>query len=230
MPGHRAATNTYVLVHARWHGAWCWEPVAARLRAAGDTVIAPDCAPFDEIRAAVESAPEPVVLVGHSSSGMIISALAELVPDRVRLLVYVSAFLLPDGQTPPDVARTDEQSILAAHVVTNGDTVTVASPEEVFFNDLPPERAAEAAARLVPEPRTPPAGPPVTLTDARFGRVPRAYVACDADRALGPEAQRRMYTALPCLRVYHLPTGHAPFLSSPEALAADLRDAVTLLP
>lgn len=221
--------TTYVLVHARWHGAWCWEPVAARLRAAGDTAIVPDRAPFDAIRTSVESAPEPVVLVGHSSSGMLISALAELVPDRVRLLVYVSAFLLPNGRTPPDVNRTDEQSVLAAHLVVDGDTVTVSSPEEVFFHDLPPAEAAAAAARLVPEPRTPPVGPPVTLTDARFGSVPRAYVACDADRALGPDAQRRMYTALPCLRVYHLPTGHAPFLSAPDDLTADLRDAVTLL-
>ena len=220
--------NTYVLVHARWHGGWCWEPVAARLRAAGDTVIVPDRAAFDEIRTAVEGAPGPVVLVGHSSAGMIISALAELVPARVRVLVYVSAFLLPDGMTPPDIGRTDEESILAAHVVVDGDTVTVAEPEKVFFNDLPPGEAAAAAARLVPEPRTPPVGPPVTLTDGGFGSVPRAYVACDDDRALGPAAQRRMYTALPCLRVYHLPTGHTPFLSAPDALAADLRDAASL--
>ena len=222
--------STYVLVHARWHGAWCWEAVAAHLRAAGDTVITPDRAGFEEIRAAVEGAPEPVVLVGHSSSGMIISALAELVPDRIRLLVYVSAFLLPDGTTPPDVGRTDEESILADHVVAAGETLTVADAEEVFFNDLPPAEAKAAAGRLVPEPRTPPSGPPGTLTEARFGRVPRAYVACDADRALGPAAQRRMYTALPCARVYHLPTGHAPFLSEPDALAADLRDAATLAP
>lgn len=219
--------STYVLVHARWLGAWCWDAVAARLRAAGDTVVTPDHAGFDEIRAAVEGAPEPVVLVGHSSSGMIISALAELVPDRIRLLVYVSAFLLPDGVTPPDIGRTDEESILADHLVVRDGTLSVTDPEEVFFNDLPPAEAKAAAGRLVTEPLAPPAGPPVTLTDAGFGRVPRAYVACDADRALGPAAQRRMYTALPCLHVYHLPAGHAPFLSVPDALAADLRDAAT---
>lgn len=222
--------NTYVLVHARWHGAWCWEPVAARLRAAGDTVITPDRASFEEIRTTVETASAPVILVGHSSSGMVISALAELVPDQIRLLVYVSAFLLPNGQTPPDIAHTDEESILADHLTVDGETITVSAPEQVFFHDVPSAEAKAAAARLIPEPRTPPTGPPVTLTEARFGSVPRAYVACGADRALGPAAQRRMYTALPCRRVYHLPTGHAPFLSAPDALAADLRDAATLLP
>jgi pimeloyl-ACP methyl ester carboxylesterase len=217
----------YVLVHARWHGAWCWAPVAERLRRTGHPVDTPDRAEFERIRELVEAQPEPVILVGHSSAGMIISALAELIPERIRLLCYVSAFLLPNGMLPPDIYREDRESILARHIVVDEErqTVTVARPEEVFFHDCDPAEAAHAAGRLVPEPVVPPAGPAVTLTEDNFGRIPKVYVACDADRALGPLAQRRMYTMTPVRHVYHVPSGHSPFLSMPDRLADDQLDA-----
>lgn len=215
------------MVHARWHGAWCWDKVADRLRRAGNTVTVPDRAEFDRLRELVEAQPEPVVLVGHSSSGVLISALAELVPARVRLLVYVSAFLLPNGMAPPDIAREDRDSILAEHLVVDRErgTVTVAEPEKVFFADCEAAEAEWAAGLLRPEPLTPPAVPAVPLTDGNFGRVPRVYVECLADRALGPAAQRTMYTLTPCRHVYSLPAGHAPFLSTPDRLTAHLIDA-----
>lgn len=216
--------GTYLLVHARWFGAWCWDEVAARLRRAGHTVHAPDRADVAELRARLDRAPEPVHLVGHSSSGMTISALAEAAPGAVARLTYVAAFLLPNGTTPPDIARDDADSVLAGHLVvdrTHG-TVTVADPEAVFFHDCAPADAARAAARLTPEPLAPPRIPPTTLTEARFGRVPRVYVECTADRALSPAAQRRMYTRVPCARVHRLPTGHAPFLAAPDRLATAL--------
>jgi pimeloyl-ACP methyl ester carboxylesterase len=215
----------YVLVHARWHGAWCWDRVAARLRDAGHTVLAPDRADLTQVRDLVAEQDEPVVLVGHSSAGMIISAVAELVPHRVRLLVYVAAFLLPPGMLPPDIAREDDGSVLGRYLVVDGDTVSVARPAEVFFHDCDPADAAWASERLVAEPVIPPGGPAVSPTGARFGRVPRAYVECLRDRALGPAAQRRMYTLSPCRSVHSLPTGHAPFLSAPDRLASILRSA-----
>jgi pimeloyl-ACP methyl ester carboxylesterase len=214
-------------VHARWHGAWCWDRVAEPLRRKGNTVLTPDRLGFDQVRELVETQPEPVVLVGHSSSGMIIGAIAELVPDRVRLLVYISAFLLSNGMTPPDIAEQDRDSLLRDHLVVDEDhqTIMVSHPERVFFADLDPDDAEWAASMLVPEPLAPPSGPAVDLTEGNFGRIPRVYIECLDDRALSPTAQQTMYTSTSCRHVYRLPTGHSPFLSAPAQLADDLLDA-----
>jgi hypothetical protein len=158
---------------------------------------------------------------------MTVSAVAELAPHRVRLLVYISAFLLPNRMIPPDIAREDTDSILREHLVVDDErqTVTVSEPEKVFFADCDPADAARAASMLLPEPIAPPAGPAVELTDAHFGQVPRVYIECRNDRALSPCAQRRMYTLTPCQEVYSLPSGHSPFLSMPDRLAICLQEA-----
>jgi pimeloyl-ACP methyl ester carboxylesterase len=181
----------------------------------------------DQVRELVEAQAEPVVLVGHSSSGMTVSAVAELAPHRVRLLGYISAFLLPNGILPPDIAGEDKDSILRDHLVVDDErqTITVFEPEKVFFADCGPADTAWAASLLIAEPSSPPAGPAVELTDDNFGRVPRVYVECLDDRALSPSVQRRMYTLTPCEKVYSLPSGHSPFLSMPDRLAACLLDA-----
>lgn len=217
--------STFVLVHARWHGAWCWDRVVPLLRRAGHTVVAPDRPSFDELCEIVRDAPQPVVLVGHSSSGMLISAAAERVPERVGLLVYVSAFLLPNGMVPPDVMG-DGASMLPEHLEVDAErqVVTVRAPERVFFHDCAPAEAVWAAGMLRPEPARVD-GPAVALTDERFGRVPRVYVECREDRALSLAAQRRMCAMTPCRHVYGLATGHAPFLAAPVRLAACLDEA-----
>jgi len=107
--------------------------------------------------------------------------------------------------------------------------VVVVRPEcarAVFYADCTDADAAWAISRLQPEPLRPPGAAAITEPADRSARdrVPRVYVECLQDRALGPATQRRMYTALPCRRVYSLPTGHSPFLSAPADLAACLLD------
>jgi len=221
--------HAFVLLHAAWHGPWCWERVALRLRELGHTVRTPEHPDLDEVLAEIDAEPGSVVLVGHSSSGMLVSAAAERRPDRVALTCYVSAFLLPDGMIPPDVARRDTESILGAHVVVDPvhRTRTVRDPEIVFYGECSPEDAAMAVARLTPEPLVPAGGTPTTLTAEGFGRVPKVYVVCEKDRALGPATQRWMAQRTPCRHVYGLPADHSPFLSTPGELTACLHDAAT---
>src|SRR5919198_2137825 len=127
------STAPFVLVHGGWHGAWCWDRVRPWLSAAGARVVAPDLpghgadrTPFAELTPGssverladvVRAEDAPVVLVGHSSGGMLISAGGGPVPGRVAALVYVSAFLLPAGVSPPDVMRGDGESLLRSSLV-----------------------------------------------------------------------------------------------------------------
>ncbi len=102
--------STFVLVHGSWHGAWCWNKLTPLLEREGHAVIAPDLpghgedwtpipeislqSYVDRVGEALDSAPEPAILVGHSMAGTVISQLAEQRPDQVAGLVYLCAFLL----------------------------------------------------------------------------------------------------------------------------------------
>lgn len=107
--------TTYVLLHGSWHGGWCWKPVMRRMEALGHEVHAPTlpgCAerahmPPDGVTLAVQASEvmdylyfwdlHDVVLVGHSSSGMILQAIADRASDRIACLVYLDGYLLPPG-------------------------------------------------------------------------------------------------------------------------------------
>jgi len=62
---------------------------------------------------------------------------------------------------------------------------------------------------------------PVTLTEERFGSVPRWYVECTHDNAVRIARQRAMVKAMPC-KVITMECGHTPFYSQPEELAEHL--------
>jgi len=226
------------------HGAWCWDKITLLLRQAGHRVIAPDlpghghdttpltARPYERyvpsVCAILERQTEPVILLGHSSGGAVITAAAERHPEHVSVLVYLAAFLLPDGITPPEVMRTDTESLLlsALRVDHERQTVTVAAEhaKEVFYADCTDADAAWATSLLVPEPLIPRGTAAVSAPATIAEGVPRIYIATLKDKALGPTTQRRMYTALPCQKVYTLPTSHSPFLSAPEQLVACLLD------
>ncbi len=231
---------TYVLVSGAWHAAWCWERVVPLLRSAGHEVLAPDLVGMtddgvaahgvtlatwaDQIAAVVAAQPEPVILVGHSRGGIIISEAAERVPDRIATLVYLAAFLLRSGETLLDVSGSVPRDIPAGTIVPAADGATsTVRPDQigpVFYSTTAPEWLARAAAQLRPEPMAAMATP-LALGD-RFAGVRRAYVECRHDRAVPLDLQRAMQAALPCDPVFTLDTDHSPFFSAPEALAAAL--------
>ena len=232
---------TFVLIHGAWHGGWCWYKVVARLQAAGHEVHAPDLAglgrdmtPLHEVTLArwvdqvadlVSSQPGPVVLVGHSRGGIIVSEVAERLPERIAHAVYLAAFMVKDGQTLMDVARANTASKLAGATIFDAATRSTTVREELiaptFYAGCSADDVALAKLLLRPEP----AGPmstPLTLTAARYGRVPRTYIVCEHDEAVSPEVQRTMHEAQPGTQVLTLPTDHSPFLSAPDALCAQL--------
>lgn len=109
------SAHTYVLVHGAWHGGWCWRDVANRLRAAGHQVHTPTLTGLGE-RSHLNSGAvtldtfiqdivnvlrwedlHDVTLVGHSFAGLVISAVADRMPERLARLIYLDAFIMPPG-------------------------------------------------------------------------------------------------------------------------------------
>lgn len=226
----------FVLVHGAWHGAWCWSSVIPLLRAQGHGVTAVDLPgrwrepselvglTADDYVQVVEqvlhSVDGPVVLVGHSLGGATISLAAERVPDRVRRLIYLAAFLVLDGQTVGAIAGTDEHSSLST-LVRRDAGVSYVNPEranQVLYHDCS-EADTRVAHRLLCFEPSVMGQTPMRVTPERFGRIPRAYIECLQDRAISINAQRAMQAALPCNQVATMDTGHSPFISRPYELA-----------
>jgi pimeloyl-ACP methyl ester carboxylesterase len=230
--------STFVLIAGAWHGAWCWEKITPLLEAQGHRVLTPELPatgadPSDPSGVTLESwacfvaeifaaVAEPVVLAGHSRGGIVISRTAELIPDRVRRLVYVSGYLLQAGSTLAEVARRDRDSLVPPNMVPAASGVTCELRRgvirEALFAQCLEADYEQAIARMTPEPLKP-LVTPLRITEPRFGVVPRVYIECSQDRTITLAAQRSMQAALPCDPVFTLASDHSPFLSHPERLA-----------
>lgn len=112
---------TYVLVHGAWHGSWCWKRVRKALQLAGHEVFTPTLTGVGE-RAHLASPAvnlstqiddvvnlirweelHDVILCGHSYGGCVIGGVADRLPERIRALVYLDAFVLEDGENLCDL-------------------------------------------------------------------------------------------------------------------------------
>ena len=234
----RHGATPILLVHGAWTGAWCWDKVVPLLEDAGHRVavidlpgLGADTTPPEEVTldayadrvcGALAQIGEPAVVVGSSMGGIAISHAAERCPERVGHLIYLTAFLLADGETLLGVATTDPEALIPPNLVFN-ETHTAATirPEalgEALYGDCSEEDSAWATARLVPQ-ATAPLGTPVHVTDERWGAIPRTYVHCTDDRALTFGCQQQMVAKVGAGTVKTLAASHSPFLSMPGEVA-----------
>ena len=129
----------YVLIHPAWFGGWCWKKVTPLLRAQGHEVFAPTLTGLGE-RAHLAK-PEVglemhvrdvvgvieyedlrnVILVGNSSGGMVMTGVADRMPERIAHLVFLDAFVPSDGQSMLDVIAPDRRPALEALVQKEGE-------------------------------------------------------------------------------------------------------------
>jgi pimeloyl-ACP methyl ester carboxylesterase len=233
--------STYLLIHGSWHGAWCWYKVLPRLERAGHRVVATDLPSLgidrtpigqisletwtDSVCRILDAQDEPVILVGHSRAGILISQAAEKRPEKVKALIYLAAFLLRQGESLLQVVQKDDASMVLPNLVMaenqSSATVRQSAIKEIFYGNCSEEDLALARLLLVPEAMAPLATP-ISVGQSNFGRVPRVYIECMQDKAIPPALQKKMYTALPCQKVISMDTDHSPFFSAPEALVTHL--------
>jgi pimeloyl-ACP methyl ester carboxylesterase len=208
-----------VLVHGAWHGAWCWDPVAEELQRRGVTVEAvelPLTGFADDVRTARDATramgPD-TILVGHSYAGLVISEAAIGLPS-VRHLVYLAALMCEEGEDSTAILAECGSPLIAAVMVTEtGVTVDPARARELFYGDSDEERAEELIAKFRPMPLE----PMTQISEPAWKSIPSTYVVCTNDRAIPPEAQRRM--ASRAGEVVEIHTDHSPFVTRPEFVA-----------
>src|SRR5215831_5087087 len=182
--------STYVLVHGAWHGPWCWEKVVPLLKQAGHRVETPDLSGYGQDKTfreitlttytkrvceTLDAQAEPVILVGHSLGGIVITQVAEERPAKIQRLVYLAAVLLQNGETARQFAQMESDSLLVPNLVVNREqgyqTFKEGAPlKDIFYGGCSQEDVDRAISLLVPQPLAP-GGTPVSITAERFGRV-----------------------------------------------------------
>ncbi len=216
---------TVVLVHGAWHGPWCFAKVLDGLAARGVEAVAPELpllgglGPDAELVAdLVTGIDGPVVLLGHSYGGQVISAAAVDAPN-VAHLVYLCALMLDEDEKLQDVMGGGPNAYDA--IKRDGDH-RVVIPElapATFYGDCSQSDIDLALRSCRPMPASPapaPGGPPA------WKSIPSTYVVCEQDKAIPPDSQRHL--ARHATDVVTWDVSHSPFFSRPDLMVDLLAD------
>lgn len=230
-----ASTAQVVLVHGAWHGSWCWEPLREVLEKQGIKTHAPDLksgggqpegltdfyTDTQAVRQFADSLDSPVVLVGHSYGGHVVSD-ASAGSTSIRHLVMISTVMFDVDEVWKDIKMPSLDWI---KVTKDGKALEIVDKNQavgLFFNRCSPSVAAWAAGKL----HTYMGIEAISqkIRDAGWKQIPSTYVLCSDDRALDIRWQRLMAERA-TYRV-ELDSDHSPFLCMPEKVAETIAAVV----
>ncbi len=229
-----ARRQTYVLVHGAWGGSWAFRTLDSLLSASGHLVARPSLTGLGErvhlaradidlsthitdvVNAILFDDLRDVVLVGHSYGGMVVSGVAERIPERIRHLVYIDAIVPEDGESLVTAASGPRSRVGAARMVELARDGMLVPPW--VRPDQPPPKDVPHPVRTFTE--------TLALKNPAARRLPATYILTvergksEAEDDFAPfsaRAKARGWT-------HHVLTAdHTPERSAPVALAELLR-------
>ena len=230
--GTSSSLPTVVLVHGAWADSSSWDGVIGRLRQAGYPVVAAadPLQGLDQDSAAVasllRSIKGPVILVGHSYGGAVITNAAAGNPN-VKALVYIAAFAPDKGESvggliAMPVAHPIAALPLVSYPVVNAngttDTDFIIDPaqfRQVFAGDVNPALAADMAAT-----QRPAASGAVSeaTAQAAWRTIPSWYLVARQDHAIAPDLERFM-AARAHAHTVESDGSHSVMVSHPDTVA-----------
>ncbi|THF79534.1 alpha/beta fold hydrolase [Cohnella fermenti] len=234
-PPYRSVQSlTFVLIHGAWADTSFWDGVSAELRQMRHTVHAPPYAGHDSdpnrqathdmivksvVRYILEQRLSDIVLVGHSFGGTIIQKVAEQLPERIRRLVFLNAFVLPDGQSVAEQLPPAAQAAFAKLRAASPDD-TIALPYPLFresFANLGSKDQVDWLYSLTPPE---PAGPLYEKLDLKkFYSLPtpRSYVYLTEDNVFPQTDEYSFHPAMSArLGLYRLIKGSGDHMVTPR--------------
>ncbi len=233
--GQEGVIAEFVLVHGSFCGGWIWQRLAPLLQAAGHRVTCPTLTGLGERSHLLSPAVDlnthikdvgnvlfyedirGAVLVGHSYSGMVITGVAQTVPERVAQLIYFDAYVPQPGQSrwdllPPEVVAAERAAV-------DADGGTGPAPPASLFAPIDPETAGWVDARLSPRHPVGTYEQPIPADGSALESIPRAYIQC----TLGPLPSRFAASAAQARArgwaVRELAAGHVANVTHPRELA-----------
>jgi len=232
--------STFVLVHGAWQASFVWDKVKADLESQGNKVVkvellghGDDQTPVSEITFdgyvkqvtdVIDGLNEPVVLVGHSLGGAIVTQAATKVPQKIEKLVYVAGFIPQSGSSVFEYSAMDSETLIPSVLEFSTDqrTVTIANPEvnmrAVFCQYGSDEDIDLLVAKLRPEPIAA-AGTPLNYDSDVYSTIAnKYYIYTTEDKAISYPFQQQMVNEAHITKTYKIESGHSPFLSKPTEL------------
>jgi pimeloyl-ACP methyl ester carboxylesterase len=223
--------NNVVLVHGAFADGSGWEPVATLLVKDGykvSVVQHPETSYADDqkyTKATIDAMDGPVVLVGHSYGGSVITEAGN--HPKVRALVYIAAFALDEGESCATIEQGLPQASKAFKPDANGNWWI--DPDHFaadFAADIPKEKAAFMAVSQVP-----------ISTDAFTHKVsspawktkPTWYMVATADRSINPDQERMMAKRARAATI-EVKASHVAYMSHASETAMLIEEAATSAP
>lgn len=225
---------TYVLVHGAWADESAWgfirndlaktaNVIVVNLPAHGaDNTYGAGVGLNDYVKAvtnAINKQPGKVILVGHSMAGVIISQVAENIPNKVSKLVYVSAYLPKTGENVSGITNKFLKNKPIEVFEFNNDYSLVSIKKDALANVVCADCPAYMKDVLVKYHRAEPTkglNDNVTLT-TKFAGIPKYYISTKNDFAVPYALQQQMITDNGTIKkVYEMETSHLPFVVQPE--------------
>lgn len=243
--------RTFVLVPGAWHGGWCWRGVTTPLQALGARVHAPSLTGmaeragerehFDGLRTFIDDVAglildqdlRDIILVGHSFGGMIITGVADRMPDRIGQLVYLDAAVPRSGQsmiTQNAEGTAEFNAMRQAELEARRDQwIAPPTPEKLGMGPTTPEILAREQELMTPHPMA-------SLLDrleltGDHAPIPSSYIACtNPPMPHGGFFEHYEHIAAgdygPHWHCGLLPSGHLCMATHPEMTARAIVDAV----
>lgn len=227
---------TFVLVHGSHGGSWIWKKVLPLLRARGHEVYTPGLTGLSDRAHLLQCGVDlmthvtdvasllfyedlsEVVLVGNSYAGMVITGVAASVPERLKMLVYLDAYVPDDGQSEEDLWPPEMRTaILADEAAVRG---VRQPPPPSAFGITDPEVAEWVTARWTPHPLAT-YTQAVPRGNAWSAALPRVFIHCTGDPAttLPVFATCAAKARASGWEVHELVTGHVAMLTAPREVA-----------
>lgn len=225
---------TYVLVHGAWADESAWgfvrtqlalkaNVVTVNLPAHGIDLTASNAVSLSDyvkiVTNVINQQSGKVTLIGHSMAGIVVSQVAENIPNKINKLVYVSAYLPRTGEDLLTLSKMDTQSKVGGALEFNADYTAATIKKDMITSAVCadcPDFMKEALVKYHKAEPAKPLGEKVTLTASKFGSVPKYYIHTTQDQAVGYELQKQMVKNNGTIKqAFEMNTSHLPFVVQP---------------
>lgn len=223
-----SAKPTIVLVHGAWADGSSWNKVIPLLQAKGYTVLAVQnpltslAADVAAVQQTLQSATAPVVLVGHSWAGTVITEAGN--DPKVAALVYVAAFANNDGQSAGELVNAYAKTPALGTVRDDGHGFLYQTEQGVLENFAPDLPRTEAKTMAVTQGALAASTFGDKVTKAAWKTHPTWYIVSANDRVINPQLERDAARQMNA-KTTVLQSSHVSLLSHPKEVAAVIEQA-----
>lgn len=222
-----------VLVHGFWGGAAHWSKAIVTLARQGHTDLHAVEMPLTSLaddagraRKMVAQLEGPVLLVGHSYGGAVITEMGDM--PNVAGLVYIAAFAPDAGESPGSISQANPPAAFA-NIAPDSDGYLWVKPEkyrESFCQDLSEDEAlVMAVTQKAPVAST--FGDAITVP--AWKKKPCWYQVSSQDRMINPDNQKMMSSRMNARKIVTLDASHASLASRPAEISALIAEAAASL-